>query len=491
MSASPKRTPKPTLVVDPEPVFDLSPHLYMQFMEPLGATDGSVEASWDYRTDDWRGDLVKVTKELGPTMIRWGGCFASYYRWREGVGPRRERVPMMNLLWRGIETNQVGTHEFVDFCRRVGAAPLMVVNFESDGRAHWARPKKGHDRLGTAREAAEWVDYCNNPKNSERRRNGAKKPLRIDLWQIGNETSYDPKGFDCETAARRTVAFAKAMRKADPTIKLIGWGDSGWAPRMLEVAGEHLDYIAFHGGYRSTLSKRPPFGDDEFRDDPAATWRHLMTGAAWASRKLKEVRRQTDSSGVPLALTESHYSFPGPHRGRLLSTWAVGVAYARIFNLYQRNGDALKIATLADFAGTRWSNNAVMLPVPGERGAYMQPVARVMQLFRHHTGRKAARVRKMPKDLDVTASRTGGRVWLHVANTNRTRAVKAHLAVAGMKIASGKVWQIAEEPLLEIWRVNAERLAPVQGRLPKSLRWEFPAASVSALELKVEAATKR
>ena len=66
------------------------------------------------------------------------------------------------------------------------------------------------------------------------------------LWQIGNETSYDRNGFDCETAAKRTVEFARAMRKEDPAIQLIGWGDSGWAKRMLEIAGEHLQYLAFH-----------------------------------------------------------------------------------------------------------------------------------------------------------------------------------------------------------------------------------------------------
>ena len=35
------------IVVDPSPKHDLSPYLYMQFTEPLGATDGSVEAAWD------------------------------------------------------------------------------------------------------------------------------------------------------------------------------------------------------------------------------------------------------------------------------------------------------------------------------------------------------------------------------------------------------------------------------------------------------------
>ena len=35
----------PALTIAPEPLFDLSPWLYMQFMEPLGTTEGSVEAS--------------------------------------------------------------------------------------------------------------------------------------------------------------------------------------------------------------------------------------------------------------------------------------------------------------------------------------------------------------------------------------------------------------------------------------------------------------
>src|SRR5688572_25041662 len=116
---------RPPLVVDPIPLFELSPYLYMQFMEPLGATDGSVEAAWDHLSDRWRDDLLAITRELAPTMMRWGGIFADFYRWREGVGPRDARRPMLNLLWGGIESNQVGTGEFVSLCKAVGAEPLI------------------------------------------------------------------------------------------------------------------------------------------------------------------------------------------------------------------------------------------------------------------------------------------------------------------------------------------------------------------------------
>ena len=86
------------LVVNPQPKFDLSPYLYMQFMEPLGTTDGSVAAAWDFKRDCWREDVIEVTKKLAPSLIRWGGCFTSYYKWKEAVGPRDQRKPMINLF---------------------------------------------------------------------------------------------------------------------------------------------------------------------------------------------------------------------------------------------------------------------------------------------------------------------------------------------------------------------------------------------------------
>src|SRR5436190_2756240 len=135
------------IVVDPAPRFKLSPYLYMQFMEPLGATDASVEAAWDHLRDGWREDVLEVTRELAPAMMRWGGIFVDFYRWREGVGPREKRPAMLNLLWGGIESNQVGTTEFVDLCRTAGAEPLICVNFESDGRQQYM---KARDSIRTA-----------------------------------------------------------------------------------------------------------------------------------------------------------------------------------------------------------------------------------------------------------------------------------------------------------------------------------------------------
>ncbi|MFQ5807556.1 MAG: alpha-L-arabinofuranosidase C-terminal domain-containing protein [Phycisphaerae bacterium] len=473
------------LSVDPQPKYTLSPYLYMQFMEPLGTTDGSVAAAWDFGHDRWREDVIEVTKKLAPPLLRWGGCFASYYRWREGVGPRDRRRPMFNICWGGLETNQVGTAEFVEFCRRTGCEPLMCVNLESDGKPYFARTPKGDDRVGDAAEAAAWVRYCNRPDDQERIAHGHRNPLTIHLWQLGNETSYGSE-WDAEKCGRKTIEFAKAMRREDPSIELIGWGDSGWGPRVLEMAGEHLQYIAFHHMFDPQRNKPDsPLRGIEYRKDPARTWEALMNAAKVHDRRIRRIREELGNHATPLAMTECHFALSGRNRCEVLSTWAAGVGYARLANVHERHGDRLKIATLADFCGTRWQVNAIMIPVPGGK-SFMMPVARVMCLYRHHTGEQAVNVTTCPDGLDVTASRTGQRVYLHVVNTERTRTAKAALRVEGQAVASGRVFTLVADPEFEVFEHRPDMLSPVEQALPASGKWTFPPASVSAVELEVE-----
>ncbi len=475
--------PGTRLEIDPAPRFTLSPYLYMQFMEPLGVTDSSVDAAWDFGTDQWRADVVEVTRGLAPTLLRWGGCFCSYYKWKEGVGPLKDRKPMLNQLWGGIYNNQVGTHEFVDFCRRVGADPLIVVNFEADGRKFWAVSPKGDVRSGDAREAAEWVTYCNEPANSLRRQHGVADPYGVKLWQIGNETSYESEGFSVDTAARKTIEFARAMRKVDPTVALIGWGDSGWAARMAEIAGEELQYLAFHNGFGPGGAESPLRGI-EYRKDPARTWEYLMRAAGEQDRRIREMREQVAPFRIPLALTECHYVLPGRNRCEVLSTWAAGVANARILNVHERHGDVLKIATLADFCGTRWQNNALMIPVPGGR-PYLMPVGLVMGLYRKHLGQEACTVTSAPEGLDVTASRTGNRVFLHVVNGNRQRDVTAKLSFPQHRGRSGRAFALAADPEAEIIQTEPDVVRLTEKPLPPDAPWTFPAASVTAVEVEI------
>jgi alpha-L-arabinofuranosidase len=480
---SANRDAEAVVTIDPEPKFDLSSHLYMQFMEPLGTNDSLVEASWDHLNERWRPDLIQATQSLAPTMMRWGGIFCDYYRWREGVGPRDRRVPMYNLLWGGIESNQIGTAEFVDFCRQVNADPLICVNFESDGRPHFFEAK-GSSRIGDAGEAADWVDYCNRPDNPERRTHGFEKPFDVKYWQIGNETSYDRRGFDLETTARKTVEFAQAMKGADPSIQLIGWGDSGWATRMSEVAGEHLDYLAFHQMFDPDDRDQPVLRGERYRKDPAATWEILMRAWEHNDRKIREVR-DANRHGLPLAMTECHFAIPGNNRCDVLRTWAAGVSYARILNNHQRHGDLLKIATAADFAGTRWNVNAIIMGTHPER-TFLMPVALIMRQYRQFLGEQAVSVTHVPDAIDAVASRTGNTVYVNLVNTQRDRAITFDLAIQGVNISSARGTLIADDPTTEVSSLNCQEVMQsqeVQLELGKPIN--LPAAGVLSLAVEV------
>ena len=68
---------------------------------------------------------------------------------------------------------------------------------------------KGSVRTADANEAAAWVAYCNAPGNADRKAHGNVAPLGVRFWQIGNETSYNKKGFDLETAAVRPSSLPR------------------------------------------------------------------------------------------------------------------------------------------------------------------------------------------------------------------------------------------------------------------------------------------
>ena len=476
------------IVIDPKPLFEISPYLYMQFMEPLGVADSSVEACWDYDIDDWRKDFVAVVKDLAPGSIRWGGLYSRYYRWREGVGPAKERPRMRNYVWGGFETNRVGTHEFVDFCRRVGAEPLYCVNFLGDG----VRRYRDDGRIGDATEAADWVSYANDPDNAERKRHGVNQPYNIKLWQLGNETSYGQNSFSRDQAIAHTIEFAQAMRARDPSIELIGWGDRGgkpdpalWAGEMLKRAGEHLNYIAIH------LMQSPGRPDSilpgmRYQRDPERAWHELLDISERLEKRISELEQVIDAQGAKagIAVTEGHLSIP-PRTNPILCEWLSAGYHARSMNIYQRHGAKVKIATGADFAGCRWTVNAVMLQVP--RGiSYLMPVGSVMRLFQRHNGKHGVAVKTAPPGLDIAASRTADRVFLHVANLEYRRSVEATFQVAGRNMTGGRVFEIApEDPRQWVGEDQPDAFAPQERALAPAgaWTWRFPARSVSAVEL--------
>jgi alpha-L-arabinofuranosidase len=480
------------IVIDPKPTFEISPYLYMQFMEPLGATDSSVEASWDYGADTWRKDFVDCVRDLAPDVIRFGGDFSRYYKWREGVGPVATRPWMRNYSWGGKETNRVGTHEFVSFCRQVGAQPLYCVNFESDGIKSFQNTAEGN-RGGTAQEAADWVSYANDPDSKERQAHGVREPYQIRLWQIGNETSYVKDAFPKEEAIAHTITFAKEMRKRDPSIQLIGWGDRGrqykdlWAGELLRNAGEHLNYVAIHMMGQSPRRLDTLLSGKRYEQDPARAWQELLDLSNRVETRISELEQviASQASAAGIAVTEGHLSLKPHNVNPILYEWLSAVYHARSLNIYQRHGQRVKIATAADFNGSRWTVMAVQLQVP--RGTtFLMPVASIARLFKRHNGDQSVTVTSAPSNLDIAATRKGNKLFLHVLNLEFLKSVEVDFVVNGATISGGRVFEIAPENLrTSVSEDQPDVFFPKEKPLAGSngTKYRFPAGSVSAVEL--------
>jgi alpha-L-arabinofuranosidase len=199
----------------------------------------------------FRSDVAELVRQLGVSLVRYpGGNFVSGYDWTDGIGPRERRPRRLDLAWRAIETNQVGTDEFLSWAGATGVEPMLAVN------------------LGTAgvREATALVEYCNLSGGTEwsdlRRAHGASTPYGVRLWCLGNEMDgpWQIGHKSAEHYAALAAEAAKAMRLVDPDIELVACGSSFhemptfgyWESTVLEQAGEHVAFLSMHAYYEES-----------------------------------------------------------------------------------------------------------------------------------------------------------------------------------------------------------------------------------------------
>ncbi|MCW4039055.1 MAG: hypothetical protein NWF13_10025 [Candidatus Bathyarchaeota archaeon] len=382
----------------------VKPLIYGQNLEP--ATCPKV-----YRMErrEIRRDVVELaTKRIRVPIIRWpGGNFASQYHWLDGVGPQEERPVMLSLARVGrLESNQMGTHEFLELCRELGAEPYITVNAGS----------------GTAEEAAHWVEYCNieTPRIDRGRRfseeyyrhleeyykrigrsryvklrhtHGHPEPFGVKYWSIGNETwgDFQVETLTAEENARRAFEYAKLMKRVDPTIKVTAVGmflspywkyaehqdyttSLEWNTEVLKAAGSVLrasakliDYISVHRYYwRHSGRGREGFPKEEYLA--------LMACPIHSERELHALNGTIDlvmgliEKDDRIQISYDEWSFGN-------RTLAQGLATARFFNVLQRMSSTVTIG-----CSEQWI--AAVLA----KGILVEPGHLAFDLYENHTG---------------------------------------------------------------------------------------------------------
>ena len=114
--------------IDTERVIgDIDPMLYGNFIEHLGrCIDGGIfdEKSPLSDSNGFRKDVLEAVRKLNVSLLRWpGGNFSSNYNWRDGIGPRDQRPPRLEMAWGAVESNRFGTHEFLNYVKTLGTQP--------------------------------------------------------------------------------------------------------------------------------------------------------------------------------------------------------------------------------------------------------------------------------------------------------------------------------------------------------------------------------
>jgi len=312
----------------------------------------------------WNPETIANLKEAGVTVIRWpGGNFASGYHWMDGVGPIEKRPTRPNLAWGGLENNHVGTDDFLHFCKLADLTPLICIAFGTC----------------SAQEAADWVEYCNGSVDTRygrlRAQNGHPEPYRVKLWQIGNEVygSYQIGHTNAEDYATRYLDYFHAMKKVDPTIKMMAMGkdpgyhkddNNAWNKMLFKIIGNKMDYLDIHRYVRGIRKA------NELRK-----WNLIRLSEIYIAfstqydKVIDSIRQLTDIYGVPnvkLAVTEwaEYPSLLNPKLPHAFSQ-ANAVFYAGMMNSFIRNGRFVKVSCSHDlsvFTSTKAPWNIPVLP---------------------------------------------------------------------------------------------------------------------------------
>ena len=234
---------------------EIDRRLFGTFVEHIGrCVYGGIFEPGHPEADErgFRRDVLALTRELGPTIVRYpGGNFLSGYDWEDGVGPVEKRPSRLDLAWFSTEPNTFGTNEFMDWCRAADVEPMWCVNLGTRG----------------PNEARELLEYCNHPGGTAlsdlRREHGYPEPHAIKYWGLGNELDarWQIGQKTAHEYGRIASETAKLLRWADPDIELFACGSSNaemptfgaWEYEVLDLCFEDVDYLSLHMYFRDRL----------------------------------------------------------------------------------------------------------------------------------------------------------------------------------------------------------------------------------------------
>ena len=420
----------------------ISRDIYGHFSEHLGRC--IYGGFWVGKDSDipningYRKDVVEAFKELEIPNLRWpGGCFADEYHWRDGIGPYESRKRMINTHWGGVvEDNSFGTHEFFGLCEALGCKPYVNGNVGS----------------GTVQEMSEWVEYITfggeSPMSKLREANGHKKPWKLPLFCVGNESWGCGGNMKPEYYAdlyRRYQTYVRQYGK-DKVFKIAcgpNSSDYNWTEVLMREAGNLMDGLSLHHyTVAPDWNGRKPACDFNEKD-----WYLTMRNAGFMEtlvRRHDEIMSKYDpDKRVALVVDEWgtwHAVEKGTNPGFLYQQATIRDALVAgiTLNIFNNHSDRVRIANIAQAV------NVLQSPVLTEGAKIVKtPTWYVFHMYKPHmdasllTSRVASN-QIGPKDARIdsvtaSASHKKNNYTVTLTNAELTGKKEINITLAGLK----------------------------------------------------------
>lgn len=315
--------------------------------------------------DGFRPDLLRAVQGLRPPIIRWpGGCFASVYLWKDGIGPQSQRRIYSAYMWEDQDINSLGTDEYMALCQKVGAKPMLVINTgvldSGCGAPAQFQLASKDDYLPYA---LEWLEYCNGdastPMGALRAKHGHPEPYNVEYWELDNETW----SAGVEAYIKKVKEFAPAVRakakELGTPIKIIACGgnrfDMRWNRALIDACAPLIDYISIHN-YESP---------DNFDSGVTRYEQLLIDLAAYIA----------DSDNPAMEIYNSEWNAQS-------TDWRTGLYAGGLLNAYERQGAKFTLGGPALFlrhtSAGAWDNAFINFD---HTGWYPAPNYVVMKLW--------------------------------------------------------------------------------------------------------------
>jgi alpha-N-arabinofuranosidase len=473
----------------------ISRHIYGQFAEHLGEDiyggfwikDG--DGGWQYNQQ-----VIDALKELNVPNLRWpGGCFADYYHWQDGIGPRDERPSIVNTIWGGVtEDNSFGTHEFMGLVERLDTEPIVVGNVGS----------------GSVEEMQNWWKYMNHagpsPMADLRAENGHPEPWGVTYWGVGNESwgcggQMRPQYY--VDLYKRFAEYLRPLSGTDPYQIAAGPSDDNyeWTRTLMREAGWMIDGLDLHHytvvGTWDNKGSATDFNESEWMTAMQDT-RYMDELLTRHSAIMDQYDPEKETALIVGEWGMWHDPEPGTDPGFLKqqNTLRDAVVAASMLNVFNQHAERVRMANLAQTVNVL---QAMLLYEDGQ--LVKTPTYHVFDLYEPHQDATL-----LPMDLDrgtythddestaaisVSASKDDqDRIHITLANKDPSQPRTLSITLHGQEVSS------VDGRVLTADQMNAHNTFDQPDRLTPSsfegaqlddgtLTVEMPAKSVVALEL--------